>query len=220
MGGFFFLGFCSEDRAMGIELFARGLVVGFAIAAPVGPIGMLVIRRTLAEGRLLGLLTGMGAAAADSLYGCVGAFGLTFISSLLMGYAFWTKLLGGLFLVYLGISTFRAKAKEEIRGASRVRYATAFLSTLALTLTNPVTILSFMAVFAGLGLGTKAGDYGAAGIVVAGVFIGSALWWLLLSGGVALIRNKLTTGTMQWIDYGSGTFLTAFGIHALVSLML
>ena len=151
---------------MGIELFARGLVIGFAIAAPVGPIGMLVIRRTLAEGRLLGLLTGLGAAVADALYGCVGAFGLTFISSFLMGYAFWTKLIGGAFLVYLGISTFRSKAREESTGASNVRYATAFLSTMVLTLANPATILSFMAVFAGLGLGAKAGDYGAAGIVV------------------------------------------------------
>ena len=204
---------------MSIELFTRGLLIGFAIAAPVGPIGMLVIRRTLADGRLLGLLTGLGAAAADALYGCVGAFGLTFISSFLMGYAFWTKLIGGLFLVYLGVSTLRAKPREESAGVSNVRYLTAFLSTMALTLANPATILSFMAVFAGLGLGTKPGDYGAAGIVVAGVFVGSAAWWLLLSGGVALVRHKLKPGTMRWINYGSGAFLSAFGVYALVSLL-
>ncbi|HSN18604.1 MAG TPA: LysE family transporter [Gammaproteobacteria bacterium] len=203
---------------MGMELFAHGLMVGFAIAAPVGPIGMLVIRRTLAEGRLLGLLTGLGAAAADSLYGCVGAFGLTFVSSFLMGYAFWMKLIGGLFLVYLGISTFRAKAAGNMTGGSNVRYATAFLSTLVLTLTNPATILSFMAVFVGLGLGTKPGDYAAAGTVVVGVFMGSALWWLLLSGGVALVRRRLKSSTMRWINYGSGAFLCAFGAYALVSL--
>src|SRR6185437_2509448 len=202
---------------MSIELFARGLVIGFAIAAPVGPIGMLVIRRTLAEGRLLGLLTGLGAAAADALYGCVGAFGLTFISGFLLGYASWTKLIGGAFLIYLGISTLRAKSSEESAGTSNVRYVTAFLSTMVLTLANPATILSFMAVFAGLGLGTKPGDYGAAGIVVAGVFIGSALWWLLLSGGVALVRHRLKPGTMKWINYGSGGFLAAFGVYALVS---
>lgn len=205
---------------MSFELLARGLVIGFAIAAPVGPIGMLVIRRTLADGRLLGLLTGLGAAAADALYGCVGAFGLTFISSVLMGYAFWTKLVGGAFLIYLGVSTFRAKPREDGAGASKVRYAAAFLSTLVLTLANPATILSFMAVFAGLGLGTTAGDYGAAGIVVAGVFIGSAIWWLILSGGVSLVRHKLKPGTMKWINYGSGAFLSAFGIYALASLML
>jgi threonine/homoserine/homoserine lactone efflux protein len=203
---------------MHFDLFVRGLVIGFAIAAPVGPIGMLVIRRTLAEGRLLGLLTGMGAAVADSLYGCVGAFGLTFISSFLMGYAFWTKLIGGAFLIYLGIRTFRAKPKEESAGNSKVRYATAFASTLLLTLTNPATILSFMAVFAGLGLGTNGGGYGAAGIVVAGVFVGSAIWWLLLSGGVALVRHKLKLGTMKWINRGSGVFLTIFGLFAILSL--
>jgi threonine/homoserine/homoserine lactone efflux protein len=202
---------------MGIELFARGLVIGFAIAAPVGPIGMLVIRRTLAEGQLLGLLTGLGAAAADTLYGCVGAFGLTFISSFLMGYAFWTKLIGGAFLIYLGISTLRAKPREDSAGASNVRYVTAFLSMLVLTLANPVTILSFMAVFAGLGLGAKAGDYGAAGMVVAGVFIGSAIWWSMLSGGVSLVQHKLKPDTMRWINRGSGLFLSAFGIAAITS---
>ncbi len=205
---------------MSIELFARGLIIGFAIAAPVGPIGMLVIRRTLAEGRLLGLLTGLGAAVADSLYGCVGAFGLTFISSFLMGYVLWTKLIGGAFLIYLGISTFRARPQEGSGNTSKVRYLKAFVSTLALTLTNPATILSFMAMFAGLGLGMKSGDYGAAGIVVAGVFVGSALWWLLLSGGVALIRHKLKPETLKWINYGSGAFLSAFGIYALLSLVV
>ena len=203
---------------MGIALFARGLVIGFAIAAPVGPIGMLVIRRTLVDGRLLGLLTGLGAAVADALYGCVGAFGLTFISGFLVGYAFWTKLVGGLFLLWLGISSFRTRTHEERADASKVRYLTAFLSTLALTLANPATILSFMAVFAGLGLGTKPGDYGAAGMVVAGVFMGSALWWLMLSGGVALLRHRLKPRTIGWINYGSGAFLSAFGIYALVSL--
>lgn len=89
---------------------------------------------------------------------------------------------------------------------------------MVLTLANPATILSFMAVFAGLGLGTKAGDYGAAGVVVAGVFMGSAAWWLLLSGGVAPVRHTLKPGTMKWINYGSGVFLSGFGVYALLSL--
>jgi threonine/homoserine/homoserine lactone efflux protein len=204
---------------MTIELFTRGLVIGFAIAAPVGPIGMLVIRRTLAEGRLLGLLTGLGAAVADALYGCVGAFGLTFITSVLVGYSLWTKLIGGAFLCYLGISTFRAEPKEAEGNTSKVRYATAFVSTMALTLANPATILSFMAVFAGLGLGTRGGDFGAATVVVAGVFTGSAIWWLMLSGGVSLVRHKLKRDTMKWINRGSGVFLIAFGLYALLSLV-
>lgn len=205
---------------MSFGLFFRGLVIGLAIEAPIGPIGMLVIRRTLAEGRLLGLLTGLGAAVVDALYGCVGAFGLTFISGFLMGYAFWTKFIGGVFLCYLGMSTFRAEPREESTGVSNMRYATAFLSTMVLTLANPATILSFMAVFAGLGLETNGGDYGAMAVVVAGVFSGSAIWWLLLSGGVALVRHKLTIGAMKWVNYGSGTFLSVFGVYALVSLAI
>ncbi len=205
---------------MVIEFFARGLIIGFAMAAPVGPIGMLVIRRTVAEGRMLGLATGMGAAVADAFYGCVGAFGLTFVSGFLVDYALWTKLLGGLFLCYLGISTFRAIPKEDAGGSSNVRYTGAFFSTVLLTLANPVTILSFMAVFAGLGLGTKSGDYTGATTVVTGVFLGSALWWLILSGGMALLRHRLAPGAMRWINRGSGLFLFAFGAAAVLSPIL
>jgi len=203
---------------MHLDLLARGLVIGFAIAAPVGPIGMLVIRRTLVEGRLLGLLTGMGAAVADSLYAAWGPSASPSSPASSWAMPSGPKLIGGAFLVYLGISTFRAKPKEESGANTKARYASAFLSTLLLTLTNPATILSFMAVFAGLGLGTNGGDYGAAGIVVAGVFVGSALWWLLLSGGVSLVRHKLKPGTMKWINYGSGAFLSVFGAYSLVSL--
>ena len=203
-----------------IEFFIRGLVTGFAIAAPVGPIGMLVIRRTLADGRLLGLLTGLGAAVADALYGCVGAFGLTFISGFLMGYAAWTKFIGGAFLCYLGVMTFLAKPKENGGNTSRVRYAPAFFSTLLLTLTNPATVLSFMAVFAGLGLGTNGRDYGTAEIVVAGVFAGSALWWLLLSGSVSLVRHKFTATNMIWTNRVSGVLLLCFGLIAIASIAI
>ncbi|HEV2333375.1 MAG TPA: LysE family transporter, partial [Gammaproteobacteria bacterium] len=187
---------------------------GFAIAAPVGPIGMLVIRRTLAEGRTLGLVTGLGAAAADTLYGAVGAFGLSFISGFLVGHAFWTRLIGGLFLCWLGIRTFRARVRKGGGGAAAASYLAAFASTVLLTLSNPLTILSFMAVFAGLGLGTGDG-YGAASLVVTGVFLGSALWWVLLSGGVALLRHKLEPAAMRWINRGSGLFLLAYGLAAL-----
>lgn len=202
-----------------IELFIRGVTVGLAVAAPVGPIGMLVIRRTLAEGRLAGLITGLGAAVADACYGSVGAFGLSFVSSFLLGYALWTKLLGGLFLCYLGISTFRARLEEDGASPSGTRYAGAFFSTVLLTLANPITILSFMAILAGLGLGAQGRNYAAAATVVAGVFLGSALWWLLLSGGVALLKHRLRPEAMKWINRISGLFLCAFGVTALAGLI-
>lgn len=201
-----------------IELFTRGLVIGFAVAAPVGPIGTLVISRTLTAGRLSGLATGLGAAVADTLYGCVGAFGLTFISNFLMGYALWTKLLGGLCLCYLGIKTLRTRPKESGSATSRVRLAVAFSTTVLLTLANPVTILMFMAVFAGLGFGSGSGTYGAAGVVVAGVFTGSTLWWLILTEGLSLLNHRLAPGSMRWINLGSCALLFLFGAATILSL--
>lgn len=201
---------------MTIEPFARGLAVGFAVAAPVGPIGMLVIRRTLVEGRLMGLVTGLGAAVADAFYGAVGAFGLTFISGLLLGHGLWTRALGGLFLCYLGVDTLRTLPKEEPVTAPKARYAGAFFTTVLLTLANPITILSFMAIFAGLGLGN--GGSRAATATLFGVLLGSASWWLILSGGVSLLKHRLPPGTMRWINRGSGLCLLAFGVTTIAEL--
>ncbi|MBS1966520.1 MAG: LysE family transporter, partial [Chloroflexi bacterium SZAS-1] len=166
---------------MDATLLLKGLLIGFSIAAPVGPIGALCIRRTLANGRAAGLVSGLGAATADAMYGCIAGFGLTFISSLLMSQQLWLKLIGGAFLCYLGIRTLLARPAAQAANASGVGLFGAYASTFFLTLTNPTTILSFLAVFAGLGLASAAGNYGAAALLVLGVFIGSALWWLLLS---------------------------------------
>src|SRR6266511_6449745 len=162
----------------------RGLILGFSIAAPVGPIGVLCIRRTLAEGRGMGLASGLGAATADAFYGAVAGFGLTTVSELLVRQEAWLRLLGGLFLCHLGLKTFLTPPAERAATVKSGGLATAFVSTLVLTLTNPMTILSFVAVFAGLGLGAGTGSYSAAGFMVFGVFVGSAIWWLLLTTGV------------------------------------
>ncbi|MFO7167953.1 MAG: LysE family transporter [Chloroflexota bacterium] len=204
---------------MDIELLARGLLIGFSIAAPVGPIGLLCIRRTLADGQAAGLVSGLGAATADALYGAVAGFGLTFISGALISQQGWLRLAGGLFLLYLGIRTFVARPAQqaaEVRGGTSL--AGAYATTLALTLTNPATILSFVGIFAGLGLASDArGDYGSAALLVLGVFAGSALWWLLLSGGVSLLRSRVDTRAMAWINRASGTIIAAFGVLALVA---
>ena len=200
-------------------LFLRGLVIGFSIAAPVGPIGVLCIRRTLADGQMAGLVSGLGAATADALYGCVAAFGLTFISSFLIGQKLWLGLVGGLFLCYLGIKTLLSKPAEEAAKAEGVGLLGSYLSTFLLTLTNPVTILSFVAIFAALGLGTASESYSSALILVSGVFCGSALWWLLLSGGVGLFRKRFDTKGLLWVNRISGVVITLFGITALVGLL-
>ena len=203
---------------MDFGLLIQGLIIGFSIAAPVGPIGILVIRRTLSEGRLTGLLTGLGAATADALYGCVGAFGLTFISGALLGGQTWMTLAGGLFLCYLGYRTFTAAPAERAAPATGATLLRSYISTLLLTLTNPSTILSFAAVFAVVGLGNIQGKYSSAIILVAGVFVGSALWWLLLSAGVNLARTHISPRVLVWINRLAGIVILSFGAVALLTL--
>lgn len=200
---------------MDVLLFFRGLVIGFCIAAPVGPIGVLCIRRTLMQGRWMGLLTGLGAATADAMYGAIAGFGLTFISSVLVGQAGWLQLIGGLFLCYLGVRIWLEQPADEAASASGKTLLGAYASTVFLTLTNPATILSFVAVFAGLGLASAQYDYGAAAILVLGVFLGSALWWLLLSGGVSLLRHRFKLNHLRWLNRLSGIVILVFGILAL-----
>ncbi len=204
---------------MDTSFFLRGLLIGFAIAAPVGPIGVLCIRRSLTEGYWAGFVSGLGAASADAVFGCIAGFGLTFLSDLLMSYEWWLRLVGGLFLCYLGVTTFLAEPAAEAAAVDRRRSLVGFYSsTFVLTLTNPLTILSFTAVFAGLGLSTASGDYLAASALVAGVFSGSALWWLLLSGGAGLLRSKLHAGMLRRVNWLSGAIITIFGLLALISL--
>ncbi len=203
---------------MTILFLVRGLLIGLSIAAPVGPIGVLCIRRTLAAGRLTGFVSGLGAATADAFYGSVAGFGLTAISSLLIEQRFWLRLLGGLFLCYLGIRTLLARPAEQAASASSTSLAGAYASTLALTITNPATILSFVAIFAGLGIASTGGNYLASGVLVLGVFLGSACWWFLLSSGISLFRAKVGTRQLRWVNRLSGGIILAFGVLALLSL--
>jgi threonine/homoserine/homoserine lactone efflux protein len=203
---------------MDLNFFLRGLIIGFSIAAPVGPIGVLCIRRTLADGRASGLISGLGAATADAIYGSIAGFGLTFISSLLIRQQGWLRLVGGTFLCYLGLKTFFARPAEQPALAKGNDLLSAYASTFFLTLTNPMTILSFAAIFAGLGVGSASGNYFSAGILVLGVFIGSALWWLILSSGVGMIWKKFNSLGLRWINRISGIIITAFGLFVLLSL--
>lgn len=205
---------------MSDDVLIRGLLIGFSIAAPVGPIGVLCIRRTLANGWASGLLSGLGAASADAVYGCVAGFGLTFVSGFLLGQQQWLRLLGGLFLCYLGVRTLLRQPASRPAEASGSGLLGAYLSTFVLTLTNPITILSFVAIFAGLGVAGMGQDYGAAAILVLGVFCGSASWWLLLSGGVGLLRARVHARTMLWINRLSGLIILGFGLAALAGPVL
>ena len=203
---------------MDITFLIRGLVIGFSIAAAVGPISVLVIRRTLAEGQVFGFVSGLGAATADAMYGCIAAFGLTYISNMLVSQQAWFRLVGGLFLCYLGIKTFLARPAERLASAEGNGLIGAYGSTLLLTLTNPMTILSFAAVFAGFGVANSRSSYFDAALMVLGVFVGSGLWWLVMSSGVGISRKGLNLRRMRWVNRVSGLIVIAFGLIALWSL--
>ena len=200
-----------------MTLFLKGLAFGFLLAATVGPMWVLCLRRTLAFGPLAGIASGMGIALADGLYGAVAAFGLTAISGFLLGHSFWIGLAGAAFLTYLGIRTLTAPPVQA-KGATEQKSLTAsFFSTLGLTLTNPPTILAFAAIFAGLGLASSA-DYAAAGLIVAGVFLGSAAWWLILAGTAARLRGRMGPRLMRGINRVSGVSILGFAGWQIAAL--
>lgn len=194
----------------------RGLLVGFAIAAPVGPIGLLCIRRTLVQGPAAGLATGLGAATADAVYGFVAALGLGALANALTGHAAPLRIAGALLLAWLGIASLRRAFRLHRPGSAaiateRSSLPAAWASTFVLTLANPMTILSFAGVVAAL-----AGPGGGLWLV-AGVFAGSVAWWLLLVGGVSLVRHALSPTALGWIEAISGAALLGFAVYALAA---
>jgi threonine/homoserine/homoserine lactone efflux protein len=202
-------------------LFAKGLAFGFVLAATVGPMWVLCLRRTLTQGTLAGLASGMGIAAADGIYGAIAAFGLTAVAGFLLAHGFWIGLAGAAFLVWLGMKALLAKPlplDATPAGAPPASLAAAFGSTLALTLANPPTILAFAAIFAGLGLGAAA-SYAAAGWIVAGVVLGSAAWWLILALGAGWLRGRIPPGLGRTINIVSGLTILAFAVWQLATLL-
>jgi threonine/homoserine/homoserine lactone efflux protein len=199
--------------------YLKGIIIGISIAAPVGPIGIICMRRTLAQGRMIGFVSGLGAATADAIYGLIAGFGLAAISNFLIGQQFWIQLAGGMFLCYLGIKTLTSKALHTTTDTQSKNMMGAFLSVFFLTLTNPMTILSFIAIFAGLGISSAESNTGSALLLVSGVFSGSTLWWLLLCSCVGLLKQRLKTNTETLINRLSGVIILLFGAFALFGLL-
>jgi len=201
-----------------ISFLVKGMVIGLSIAAPVGPISLLCIRRSLAHGRRAGLASGMGAATADGIYGAVAAFGLTSVSGFLVVQQWWFGLIGGVLLVGLGAQILFSRPPTEGAGSKRVTLAGAYASTFVLTLSNPVTILMFAAIFAGLGIAAAA-DVGSAALLTAGVFLGSAMWWTILSAGVGASKSRLSPRALSWVNRAAGAVIAGFGIAAFARLL-
>lgn len=188
-------------------LFLKGLAFGFVLAATVGPMWVLCLQRTLAHGPAAGLASGMGIAAADGLYGAVAAFGLTAISGFLLQHQYWIGMAGAAFLLWLGFKTLLAEPPEVAGEVTPPgSHAAAFASTLGLTLANPPTILAFAAIFAGLGL-TSGADYASAALIVVGVFLGSAFWWIVLALGAGWLRRHISRRFLRGINIVSGIFI-------------
>lgn len=204
---------------MSSELFLRGLAIGFAVAFALGPIGLLVIRRTIHRGWTYGFLSGVGVATADAAYGAVAAFGLTAVSEILVGVDRPLGIVGGAVLLLLAGRSLRSTARSAagpVARADRGRLGSpvgAWLSMVALTLTNPATVLSFAALFASIGAGTG-GPAGAAS-VVAGVFSGSVAWWAILTGTIARLRARLTPGVVRGLNLASAVLIGGFGLMAI-----
>lgn len=196
-------------------LFAQSLLIGLSIAAPVGPIGLLVIQRTLQHGSGVGLATGLGAAMADALYGAIGAFGVAGVIDALNGARVPLALGGAAFLLWLAWRIWHAAPAVRAATAGGGGALGSFAGTFALTLSNPATILSFAAVFGALG---ARGGVSEPWTMVAGVLAGSALWWLLLSAAVGRLRTRLDAGVLRTVNRGSALLLAAFALWTLSGL--
>jgi threonine/homoserine/homoserine lactone efflux protein len=200
-----------------VWVMAKGGGIGFLVAAPVGPIAMLCIRTTLERGRFAGISAGLGAAVADTIFAAIGAYGISLLGSALEAGETWLRLIGGVVLIAFGIYLGRKQpdvADAETREVPKGLLAD-FAMTLVLTLANPMTILTFIALFAGVS-GLTGFELSVIPALLVGVLIGSAAWWLFLSGIVGLIRHRIDNATMLWINRGSGAAIVAFGLFALI----
>lgn len=201
-------------------MFIKAVLAGVAIAAPVGPVGVMCVQRTLHEGRMAGLIAGLGAACADAVFGIIAAFGVAAITDWMLTHRTWLELIGGVLLLVLAVRIYTKQPNGKNKRPEPRTHVTAFASTFALTITNPITILAFAAVFASLGLGMESLDVTGASILVGGVFLGSALWWVGIAASAGLLRNRINEDNMTWLNRGAGVLIGAFGLYALYSGLL
>lgn len=203
---------------MSAYILIEGILIGFVVAVPVGPLGLLCINRALLLGPVTGLVSGLGVATADALAAGIAALGISLVSEFLSDHQIILRLLGGAFLVYLGLSIYQTKPRQQLPPSSVNGLLSAYATTLFLTFSNPVTILSFIAIYAGWHVESMSGRYVSAAILTSGVFIGSALWWIALFVGLTAFREKFSLRIVGWIHRVSGALIAGFGLVVLLSL--
>jgi len=198
----------------------KGILVGLVIAVPVGPVGIMCVRRTIFEGKLAGLVSGFGAATADAVFGIIAGFGITAVADWLLGYQEWLRGIGGCVLVLIGGNNLRAKAQAQLDSSPDPESLSwDFLSTFLLTLANPVTIFAFAGIFAAIGLSGEEATFDRAAILVLGVWVGSLLWWLALAFGLTSFARLLEARYLAWVNRASGGILLLCGAALLASLV-
>jgi threonine/homoserine/homoserine lactone efflux protein len=203
---------------MSAYILIEGILIGFVVAVPVGPLGLLCINRALLLGPVTGLISGLGVATADALAAGIAALGISFVYGFLSDHQIILRLLGGAFLVYLGLSIYQTKPTRQPPPSRVNSLLSAYATTLFLTFSNPVTILSFIAIYAGWHVESMSGRYVSAAILTLGVFIGSALWWIALFVGLTAFREKFSLRIVGWIHRVSGALIAGFGLVVLLSL--
>lgn len=202
-------------------LFYTGLKIGFIVAAPVGPIALLIMRRTLNEGRLAGILSGLGAATADLLCGLVAALGVSAVTTLIDTHRGALQLIGGIFMVVLGVNTFRAKDPAAAKRPLHERNLfLAYLFTLLLTLSNPLTLLGLIGILAAFNIGGPDQTHLETVVLSSGIFIGSALWWVFLCNIAGWLGHKLGNHTLHVLNMAAGALILGFGLWQLSALVI
>jgi len=203
-----------------LSFIGKGMMIGFSIAAPVGPIGILCIHRSLHQGYKWGFITGMGAATADVIYGAIAGFGLTFLSNGLLQYQYWINLIGGLFLLYFGGKILLSKpATANSEQQTNKSLFPTYIGALFLNLTNPITILLFISIFSGIGILSAETSYWHTGLLILGILLGASLWWLILCSGIAfLLRHRIKQTALIWIQRTAGTAILFFAGALLISV--
>ena len=205
---------------MDISVFLQGAIVGFSIAAPIGPTGIICIRRTLIFGARSGFTSGVGAATANTIYSTILVSGLTLLSPSFLMCHFCLRLLGGAFLLYLGYKTFRSSPDQSAQQFTHKTFFSDFISTFFVSITNPITMISYFALFTSLGLEELKGNWSSGFSLVSGVFSGAASWWFILTQAITLFRKRITPTVMRWMNRIAGCVIAIFGLLAWTSLIL
>jgi threonine/homoserine/homoserine lactone efflux protein len=202
------------------SLFIQGIIIGLTLAVPVGPISLLCIQRSIADGRLHGIVSGIGVASSDSFYAAVSFLGLTIISGLIMTHQYLFRFLAGLVLIFVGIRVFLSILPATSPQTGHETYLKDFLSMAAIAIANPLTLLFFLVIVPGFGVVIHGDSFLSAVEFVAGVFFGSVVWWILLCGSVGTMRTRISGQNLRLINRISGILISCFGAGMLLLLVI